>query len=66
MKELNAKNFALVKTTKIIQLCDDLKYVKNKELRIFGIEKIQKLAKGIEEHLEYLDVKEAEKVEEER
>ncbi len=53
---LNAKDFALGKTSEIMQLCDDLKYVDNKELKIFGIEKIHKLAQGIEEHLEYLDV----------
>ena len=53
---LNAKDFALAKTGEIIQLCNDLKYAENKELRIFGIEKIEKLTKGIEEHLEYLDV----------
>ena len=57
---MNAKDFALAKTTEIIQLCDDLKYSENKDLRIFGIEKIQKLAKGIEEHLEYLDITEKE------
>lgn len=64
MKELNAKDFALMETAEIIQLCNDLKYAENKELRIFGIEKIQKLAERIEEHLEYLEVKEVEKVEE--
>lgn len=60
MSELNAKDFALYKTAEIIQLCNDLKYTENKELRIFGIEKIQKLTEGIEEHLEYLEVKENE------
>lgn len=54
---MNAKDFALIKISEIIQICDDLKYIENKELRIFGMEKIQKLAKGIEEHLEYLDIK---------
>ncbi len=53
---MNAKEFALCKTTEIIQLCDDLKYTENRELRMFGIEKIKKLTKGIEEHLEYLNV----------
>ena len=58
MGELTAKNFAQDKANNIIELCDDLKYVKNRELRIYGIEKIQKLAYGILEHLEYLDIKE--------
>lgn len=53
---LTAKDFALGKTSEIKQLCDDLKYVDNKELKIFGVEKIHKLAQGIEEHLEYLDI----------
>ena len=58
MGELTAKNFAQDKANNIIELCDDLKYAKNRELRIYGIEKIQKLAYGILEHLEYLDIKE--------
>ena len=53
---LNAKDFALCKTSEIMQLCTDLFYVENKELRRIGLEKIEKLAQGIEEHLEYLDV----------
>ncbi len=53
---LNAKDFALAKTSEIMQLCTDLFYVENKELRRTGLEKIEKLAQGIEEHLEYLDV----------
>lgn len=57
---MTAKDFALCKTSEIISLCNDIKYIENKELRIFGIEKIQKLAEGIEEHLEYLDIKESE------
>ena len=58
---MNAKDFALAKISEIKQLCDDLKYAENKELRIFGIAKIYQLAKGIEEHLEYLEI--VEKVE---
>jgi hypothetical protein len=58
MRELTAKNFAQDKATEIIELCDDLKCINNKELKILGIEKIQKLAYGILEHLEYLDIKE--------
>ena len=53
---LNAKDFALAKTSEIMQLCSDLFYVENKELRRKGLEKIEKLAQGIEEHLEYLDI----------
>lgn len=58
MGDLTAKNFAQDKANNIIELCDDLKYANNKELRIYGIEKIQRLAKGILEHLEYLEIKE--------
>ena len=58
MVELTAKKFAQDKANNIIELCDDLKYATNRELRIYGIEKIQKLAYGILEHLEYLDIKE--------
>ena len=53
----NSKDFALIKTSEIIQLCNDLFYVENKELRRTGLDKIQKLAEEIEEHLEYLDIK---------
>lgn len=55
---MNAKDFALCKTSEIIQLCNDLKYTKNKELRAFGIERIEYLTQRIEEHLEYLEIKE--------
>jgi hypothetical protein len=55
---MNAKDFALIKTTEIIQLTDDLKYINNKELRMEGLNRIEELARGIEEHLEYLDIKE--------
>lgn len=58
MGELTAKKIAQDKANNIIELCDDLKYAENRELRIYGIEKIQKLAYGILEHLEYLDIKE--------
>lgn len=57
---MNAKDFALNKTAEIIQLCDDLHYVKNDELRLKGLMQIEKLTQGIEEHLEYLDVKNTE------
>lgn len=54
---MNAKDFAIAKTIEIIQLCNDLQYVENKELKIKGLMQIEKLTKGIEEHLEYLEVK---------
>ena len=53
---VTAKDFAMSKVLEIEQLCQELKYINNKELRIFGIERINKLAEGIEEHLEYLEV----------
>lgn len=56
MRELNAKDFAIDKIKEIKQLCDDLKYTENKQLRVMGIERIDYLAQGIEEHLEYLDI----------
>ena len=60
MGELTAKNFAQDKANEIIDLCDDLRNANNKELRIYGIEMIQKLAYGILEHLDYLDIKKGE------
>lgn len=58
MNELNAKDFANDKIDEILQLCTDLFYVENKELKRNGLEKIEKLALGIREHLEYLELKE--------
>lgn len=57
-KELNAKDFANFKIEEILEICSDLHYIENKELRIKGIMQIEKLAQGIAEHLEYLDIKE--------
>lgn len=57
---VTAKDFAKTKATEIQQICCDIKCAENKELRIFGIEKIYKLAEGILEHLEYLEIKEDE------
>lgn len=57
MGELTAKDFAIDKVEEIRQLCSDLKYIENKQLRIIGIERIEYLAKGILEHLEYLELK---------
>lgn len=53
---MNTKDFALDKVKEIIQLCEDLQYINNKELRIKGIMQIEKLANGISEHLEYLEI----------
>ena len=44
---MTSKDFALDKVETIKQLCNDLKYMENKELRIIGIEKINYLANGI-------------------
>lgn len=57
-KELNAKDYAKAKTTEILQICDDLHYIKNDELRIKAVMQIEKLTSQIEEKLEYLKVKE--------
>ena len=56
--EFNAKDYAKAKTAEILQICDDLHYIKNDELRIKAVMQIEKLIYGIEEHLEYLEVKE--------
>ena len=53
---MTAKDLALEKVKEILQICGDLHYIENKELRIKGIMQIEKLANGILEHLEYLDV----------
>lgn len=58
MEELTAKNFAENKIFEIIEICDDIKYMQNKQLRIDAIERIKYLANRTLEHLEYLDVKE--------
>lgn len=58
MEKLTAKHFAKDKADEIIQLCSDLKYTENRDLRAYGIEKIQELANGILEHLDYLELKE--------
>ena len=57
---MNAKDFALAKTAEILQICDDLHYIKNNELRLKALMQIEKLTSGIEEHLEYLDIKKTE------
>ena len=56
--EFNAKDYAKAKTAEILQICDDLHYIKNDELRDKAVMQIEKLICGIEENLEYLEVKE--------
>lgn len=58
MGGLTAKDFAKDKVIEIIQLTDDLKFINNKELRQLALERLAKLAHGIMEHLEYLEIKE--------
>jgi len=55
---LTAKDFAQNKIENIEILANDLKHIRDRELLEYGLEKIVKLARGIEEHLEYLEVKE--------
>ena len=60
MKETNCKDWAIEKTEEIIQICNDLKYIDNKQLRVLAINRIDYLASRILEHLDYLDLKESE------
>lgn len=55
---VNAKDFAKDKLAEILQLCNDLRYINNERLRMQAVVRIETLASGIEEHLEYLEVKE--------
>lgn len=55
-KKLTAKDFAIYKAKEIIEITDDLKYAQSKFLIRSGFEEINKLTKGILEHLEYLDL----------
>lgn len=56
IKEKNAKDFAIDKVNEIISLTMDLKYTRNMFLLHKGCEEIERLSKGILEHLEYLDI----------
>jgi len=60
MSETNYKDLSIEKTNEIIQICNDLKYIDNKQLRILAINRIDYLAVRILEHLDYLDIKESE------
>lgn len=60
MSSPNAKDFAVEKVNTIKELCNDLKCIENKDIRNYGISKIDYLSDRILEHLEYLEVKENE------
>lgn len=57
MGGLTAKDFAIKKAEEIREICDDLKYINNKELKNESIDRIDLLSKRILEDLEYLDIK---------
>ena len=59
MSETNCKDWAIEKTNEIIQICNDLKYIDNKQLRVLAINRIEYLASRILEHVDYLDLKES-------
>ena len=52
----NAKDFAISKCKEIKEICTGMKYIDNKDIRLYALDKVYKLAQGIEEHLEYLDI----------
>lgn len=58
MEETNCKDWAIDELNEIKEICSDLKYAYNKQLKILGLERIDYLAKKILEHLEYLELKE--------
>lgn len=62
IKEKTAKDFAVDKVEEILNIIEDLKYARSMYLIHVGADKIEKLAHGILEHLEYLDIN---KIEEE-
>jgi hypothetical protein len=57
IKEKTAKDFAIEKANEIASITMDLKYTRNMFLIHKGLEEIERLANGILEHLEYLDIK---------
>lgn len=59
-KGTNCKEWTIDKANEIKEICTDLKYSSNKQLKIKGLELIDYLASRILEHLEYLDIKESE------
>lgn len=60
VKETNCKDWAIDEANEIKEICEDLKYVGNKQLKQIGIERINYLASKILEHLVYLEIKESE------
>lgn len=54
---LNAKELVREQIIEIEVLCEDLRYIKDKELRNNGIDRIRYIAQKIEENLEYLEAK---------
>lgn len=57
-KENTAKDFAIDKVNEIKSIMWDLQYCRNIFLIHQGCEEVIRLANGISEHLEYLDLKE--------
>lgn len=55
-RENNAKDFAIDKVKEILNIIQDLKYARSMYLIHQGSEEIERLSKGILEHLEYLDL----------
>lgn len=56
MREKTAKDFAVDKAKEILSIIDDLKYARNMYLIHKGCDEIERLASGILEHSEYLDI----------
>ena len=54
---MDCKDFIKENIKNIKELLDDLKYCQNKELRNKGLDMILYQVSRIEEHLEYLEVK---------
>lgn len=58
MEETNCKDWAIDELNEIKEICSDLKYGCNKQLKLLGLERIDYLANKTLEHLEYLELKE--------
>lgn len=54
---MDCKDFIKEEIEQIKEIADDLKYCNNKELRHKGLDIILYNIKKIEEHLEYLEIK---------
>lgn len=57
MRENNAKDFAIDKVKEILNIIQDLKYARSMYLIHQGCDEIERLSKGVLEHIEYLDIK---------